>query len=103
MFSWPSKTPPENKAPSKTPAEDPFTSPDLISPEHLSPYREDLSSLCLNKCLNDVDTLDTSPAQRVCLNRCINKFMSSVEFMNRVAGYLELKVNNFQQEIKPTQ
>ena len=69
----------------------------LLELDDLDKYKEQISVMCLKKCLNDPDEPSLNSAQRVCLSRCAYKVFSSVNYMNKVYGNLELKVNKFQE------
>ena len=67
-----------------------------LTVEDMQQHTDAIAVMCLRKCVNDADEPDLNAGQRVCLKRCANKIFSSVEYANRIAGYLELKVNRFQ-------
>lgn len=89
MFSWSA-----SKQDAVSKPEMPVTQ--MLSPKDLKDYRDPLATMCLKKCINDFDEPELNTGQRVCIKRCISKFTSSLEYMNRLTGFLELKVNNFQ-------
>lgn len=90
MFSW-------NASKQEQSAKTDKLLPQMLAPQDLSDYRDPIATMCLKKCINDFDEPDLNTGQRVCVRRCISKFTSSLEYMNRLTGFLELKVNNFQQ------
>lgn len=69
----------------------------LLEIDDLDQYKDRIAVMCIKKCLNDPDEPALNSAQRVCLNRCAYKFVSSVNYMNKACGFLELKVDKFQQ------
>lgn len=77
--------------------EQPKPPTNILTVEELLNDSDKIASMCLKKCLNDADEPDLSTGQRVCLKRCVNKLASSVDYVNRIASYLELKVNRFQE------
>ena len=65
--------------------------------DDLDHYSDNISALCLKKCLNDPEEPALNTAQRVCLHRCAYKMASSIHYMNKLCGYYELKVDRFQE------
>ncbi len=71
--------------------------------DDLANQSDAIAAMCLKKCLNDPDEPDVNVGQRVCLRRCVDKMFSSVQYVNTVCGYLELKVNKFQADSQNNQ
>lgn len=90
MFSWGR----ENKVEEKK-TETPITY--NLELEDLDSIKEKVAVMCMKKCLNDPDEPALTAGQRVCLSRCTYKVASSLGYMNKLYGHLELKVDRFQQ------
>lgn len=100
MFGW-FNTPQDNQ---ESKIEIPQNSMHLhreLTVDDLASQSDAIAAMCLKKCLNDPDELDPNVGQRVCLRRCVDKMFSSVQYVNTVCSYLELKVNKFQDPQTP--
>ena len=63
------------------------------SEELINQYSDQITRLCLNKCINDYDEPALSNGQRLCISRCTFKFRDTIGFGDRVTSFLEYQVN----------
>ena len=61
--------------------------------EFIKQYSDQITRLCLNKCVNDYDEPSLSESQKICLSRCVFKFRDTIDFGNRITAFLEYQVN----------
>lgn len=64
-----------------------------MSDEFILGYSDQITRLCIDKCVNDLDQPHLSEAQQICQKRCLFKFRDTIEFGNRISSFLEYQVN----------
>lgn len=58
--------------------------------------QNEITRICLQKCVSDYNNPSLSTGQKVCLSRCVFKFIDTLNFGNEALNYYVNDINSQQ-------